>query len=109
MYDPIATQIESNKDFKKKRELLIETTTWARAHEWKESIRCVGNQFMDEHGRTLILRGVNICGNSKLPTSPNGSTHLSEGFYNHENVSVIGRPFPLNEAKVHFKRLRYSV
>ena len=79
-----------------------------RAHDWhSDSIRCQGDRFVDSHGRTLMLRGVNLCGNSKLPTSPPGSTHLSNGFYNHRQVSFVGRPFPLAEADEHFRRLRY--
>ncbi len=78
-----------------------------RAHDWQQaSIRCDGDRFVDIHGRTLMLRGVNLCGNSKLPTSPPGSTHLSTGFYNHRQVSFVGRPFPLSEADEHFRRLR---
>lgn len=53
-------------------------------------IRVAGDQFVDEHGRTLLLRGVNVGGSSKLPR---------------EGPSFVGRPFPLEDADVHFARL----
>ncbi|MDY6875987.1 MAG: cellulase family glycosylhydrolase [Chloroflexota bacterium] len=69
-------------------------------------MRIDGMWFKDEHGRTLILRGVNLGGSTKVPLRPNGATHVLEGFYDHRNVSFVGRPFPLEEADEHFSRLR---
>lgn len=66
-----------------------------------------GSWFKDEYGRTYHLRGVNLGGSSKLPTRPNGATHLRDGFYNHRDVSFVGRPFPLDEADEHFARLKH--
>ncbi len=64
-----------------------------------------GPQFKDEHGRSLMLRGVNLGGSSKMPFRPNGATHLREGFFDHRDVSFVGRPFPPEEADEHFSRL----
>jgi Glycoside hydrolase family 5 C-terminal domain/Cellulase (glycosyl hydrolase family 5) len=54
-------------------------------------IRIEGHRFVDEHGRTLLLRGVNLGGRSKLPA---------------RGDSFVGRPCPLAEADEHLERLR---
>ena len=64
-----------------------------------------GPWFKDERGRTLLVRGVNF-GACKIPSKPNGATYLREGFFDHRNVSFVGRPFPLKEADEHYRRLR---
>lgn len=70
-------------------------------------IRISDGQFVDAFGRTLYLRGLNISGASKLPTEPNGLSHLSDGFYErHRTVTFTGRPFPLDEAHLHLRRLQ---
>jgi len=69
-------------------------------------VRVAGNWFKDASGRTLLLRGVNLGGSSKVPTQPPGATHLREGFFDHRQVSFVGRPFPLDEADEHFGRLK---
>src|ERR1700680_607562 len=69
-------------------------------------IRADGSHFKDEHGRTLMLRGVNLGGRSKVPFAPNGATYIRDGFFEHQHVSFVGRPFPLEEADEHFARLR---
>ncbi|KAI9480657.1 MAG: glycoside hydrolase superfamily [Benjaminiella poitrasii] len=79
------------------------------AQTWNTKITHSGRWFKDEHGRTLMMRGINVCGSSKLPTSPySGSTHLYDEvlFWDHRNVSFIGRPFPLEEAEEHLSRLK---
>eukprot|EP00466_Bigelowiella_natans_P012724 jgi/Bigna1/128443/aug1.6_g3151 len=71
------------------------------------SIRVEGNQFRDLKGRQVLLRGVNVSGSAKMPTTPLGSTHLKKNlFKNVESVDFVGRPFPLDECNAHFRRLR---
>jgi hypothetical protein len=65
-----------------------------------------GSWFKDDAGRTLLLRGVNLGGDTKVPTVPDGATHHSEGFFDHRMVSFVGRPFPLSEASEHLSRLK---
>lgn len=69
-------------------------------------IKTKGPWLIDEYGRSVMLRGVNLGGSTKVPTKPNGATWNPEGFFDHRNVSFVGRPFPLDEADEHYSRLR---
>lgn len=66
-----------------------------------------GPWLKDEHGRTRMLRGVNLGGSSKVPAQPDGATHRRDGFFDHQQVSFVGRPFPMRDAEKHFARLRH--
>jgi hypothetical protein len=71
------------------------------------TIRIEGSTFKDEFGRTVLLRGINLAGSSKVPYTPNGATHLRESLLDPQGVSFVGRPFPLDEADEHFARLKH--
>ncbi|KAI9224685.1 glycoside hydrolase superfamily [Blastocladiella britannica] len=65
-----------------------------------------GRWFVDRDGRRLLLRGVNLSGNCKLPMVPLLPSHVGADFFRDLEVSFVGRPFALADADAHFALLR---
>lgn len=66
-----------------------------------------GTVFRDADNRQVILRGLNFGGDTKLPFTPDGRTHLPTDFADHRTVSFIGRPAPLDEIDEHLARMAH--
>ena len=65
-----------------------------------------GTLFRDEYNRQVTLRGVNLAADAKFPARPNQPSHIAGDFFDGDNVSFVGRPFPYEEAGVHLRRIR---
>jgi hypothetical protein len=63
-------------------------------------MRIDAGELRDDQGRVLILRGVNLGGDSKLPR-----TGAGQGGAAVAEPSFVGRPFPLEEAEERFAQL----
>lgn len=69
-------------------------------------LRIDGRTFRDPQNREITLRGINVAGESKYPKTPDLPSYVLEDFFDADNVSFVGRPFPLEDAHMHFSRLR---
>lgn len=63
-------------------------------------------RFRDRHGRQVVLRGINVAGDSKLPSEPNMPSHVADGFFDGDTVSFHQRPFSKDDAPAHFARTK---
>lgn len=62
--------------------------------------------FRDTLGRQIVLRGINVAGDAKLPSSPDMPSHVAKDFFEGDTVNFHQRPFPKEDAHLHFSRLR---
>ncbi|KAL8751829.1 MAG: hypothetical protein Q9184_005935 [Pyrenodesmia sp. 2 TL-2023] len=69
-------------------------------------LRIEGRTFRDTKNREVTLRGINVAGDAKYPTSPYVPSNQPEHFYEGDNVSFVDRPFSIDEAHIHFSRLK---
>ncbi|XPS91201.1 hypothetical protein M3J09_000623 [Ascochyta lentis] len=69
-------------------------------------LRIDGRTFRDPQNREVTLHGINCAADAKLPATPDLPSHVSEKFFDGDNVSFVNRPFSLEDAGTHFARLR---
>lgn len=69
-------------------------------------LRIDGRTFRDPQNREITLRGINAAGEAKYPKTPDVPSYVLEDFFDADNASFVGRPFPLEDAHIHFARLR---
>jgi len=63
-------------------------------------------KFRDVHGRQVTLRGINVAGDAKYPSAPDQPSHVVTDFFDGDNVKFTSRPFPKEDAHLHFSRLK---
>ena len=65
-----------------------------------------GSRFRDTYGREVTLHGINVAAEAKFPSEPETPSHVLDNFFDGDNVSFVGRPFSIEQARVHLSRLR---
>lgn len=71
-----------------------------------------GNIIDPQLGRKITLKGINMDAGLKLPLNPDmptykaDSTNPDDVFFDGDHVSFVGRPYPLEEAELHFRRIK---
>nr|POE48762.1 putative glycosyl hydrolase [Quercus suber] len=68
-------------------------------------LRIDGASFRDSNNREVTLHGINLAGDSKLPAHPDITSHTKEQFFD-DKVSFVDRPFRVEDAHIHFSRLK---
>ena len=63
-------------------------------------------EFRDNRGRQVVLRGINVAGDAKLPSEPNQPSHVGDDFFDGDNVTFHQRPFSKDDAHIHFARIK---
>lgn len=63
-------------------------------------------QFRDSYGRYVVLRGINVAGDAKLPSEPDQPSHVADDFFDGDSVRFHGCPFRKEDAHIHFSRLK---
>ena len=69
-------------------------------------LRIDGKTFRDSPNREITVRGSNVAGEAKYPAKPDVPTYVSDNFFDSDDVSFVNRPFPLEDAHMHFAKLR---
>lgn len=69
-------------------------------------LRVEGQTFKDAKNREVILRGINLAGDSKFPATPDMPSYVPDRFFEGDDLSFVGKPFSIEEAHTHFSRLR---
>ncbi|KAI9735951.1 MAG: hypothetical protein M1834_001417 [Cirrosporium novae-zelandiae] len=69
-------------------------------------LRIDGRTFRDSQNREVTLQGINVAGDAKFPRKPDIPSYEPDSFFDGDNVSFVGRPFAIEEADLHFARLK---
>ena len=69
-------------------------------------LRIDGRTFRDSENREVTLHGINCAPDAKFPATPDLPSHVSDQFFDGDNVSFVDRPFSVKDAGIHFARLR---
>lgn len=63
-------------------------------------------KFRDGVGREIVLRGINVAGDAKYPSTPDQPSHVADNFFEGDKVNFHTRPFTKDDAGLHFARLK---
>ena len=65
-----------------------------------------GDRLRDTNGREVTFRGINVDAGGKDPRHPDQPSHITDDFFDGDNVSFVDRPFTEQEAHYHFGQLK---